>query len=350
MKSHGLKLMLDFVPNHVAPDHRWVDEHPDYFVLGESGELANEPQNYRRISTSKGDRIIALGRDPNFAGWADTLQLNYGNLALQHAMLEELQRISQLCDGVRCDMAMLILPTVFQKTWGIETQSFWPNAIRKIHEVFPSFLFLAEVYWDLEWELQQQGFSNCYDKRLYDRLRNGHAGPVHGHLVAGLDFQSRLTRFLENHDEARAAEVFPFAKHRAAAAVTYLTPGLRFFHQGQLDGYRNRISTHIVRGPTEEKDQDIASFYHKLLGLLQLPILKEGAWQLLDPKPAEPGDRSNEKLIAFQWSHQNGSVLLVSVNYSESKARACISPKWDADINTEVRVENCFDNTVEVLK
>jgi hypothetical protein len=64
---------------------------------------------------------------------------------------------------------------------------------------------MAEVYWDLEWILQQQGFAYCYDKRLYDRLRDGHAAPVRGHLLAGLDYQDKLARFLENHDEPRAA-------------------------------------------------------------------------------------------------------------------------------------------------
>ena len=60
---------------------------------------------------------------------------------------------------------------------------------------------MAEVYWDLEWTLQQQGFDYTYDKRLYDRLREGHARPVREHLYAGLDYQVKLARFLENHDD-----------------------------------------------------------------------------------------------------------------------------------------------------
>ena len=95
---------------------------------------------------------------------------------------------------------------------------------------------MAEVYWDLEWTLQQQGFAYCYDKRLYDRLRDGHAGPIRGHLLAGLDYQDKLARFLENHDEPRAASEFPWPQHQAAAIITFLSPGLRFFHQGQFEG------------------------------------------------------------------------------------------------------------------
>jgi glycosidase len=232
LKRRGLRLILDFVPNHMAPDHAWVTEHPDFFVSGTEDGLAAQPQNYCRIETAEGTRVLAYGRDPYFDGWPDTLQLNYGSPALQKAMLGELARIARQCDGVRCDMAMLALPEVFERTWGISAPAFWPRATEAIRAKAPGFLFLAEVYWDLEWTLQQQGFDYAYDKRLYDRLEEGHAGPVRGHLSAGLDFQNRLARFLENHDEPRAAATFAPEEHRAAAILTFLTPGLRFFHQG----------------------------------------------------------------------------------------------------------------------
>ena len=163
LRTRGLRLVLDFVPNHVAPDHRWVEEHPDFFIEGTEEKLAAEPQNYRRFDTSGGPRILAYGRDPYFAGWPDTLQLNYGNPALQDALLGELQRIAHQCDGVRCDMAMLMLPDVFGRTWGISAAPFWPRATAAVRAQVPGFLFLAEVYWDLEWALQQQGFD--YDVR-----------------------------------------------------------------------------------------------------------------------------------------------------------------------------------------
>ncbi len=148
-------------------------------------QLAAQPQNYRRLDTASGSRILAYGRDPYFAGWPDTLQLNYGNPALQEALLGELQRIAGQCDGVRCDMAMLVLPEIFERTWGIAASPFWPGATAAVRAKVPGFLFLAEVYWDLEWTLQQQGFDYTYDKRLYDRLVQGHARPVREHLLAG---------------------------------------------------------------------------------------------------------------------------------------------------------------------
>ncbi len=110
---------------------------------------------------------------------------------------------------------------------------------------------MAEAYWDLEYRLQQQGFDYTYDKRLYDRLRAGQTGPVRGHLCADAEYQRKSVRFLENHDEPRAAAVFPLGQHRAAAVMTFFVPGLRFFHEGQLEGRRVHVSMHLGRRPVE---------------------------------------------------------------------------------------------------
>src|SRR5215813_13560689 len=167
--------------------------------------------------------LLAHGRDPYFPGWPDTLQLNYANPATQEAMIEILLKIARQCDGVRCDMAMLVLPDVFERTWGKRAPLFWPKATARVRDRVPGFLFMAEVYWDLEWTLQQQGFDYAYDKRLYDRLREHHARPVREHFLADMEYQNKLARFLENHDEPRAAATFPLDIHKAAAALTFLS-------------------------------------------------------------------------------------------------------------------------------
>ena len=269
LAQRGLKLMLDFVPNHMALDHPWVEDHPEYFVAGTEDLLAREPRNYIRIKRKKGDLVLAHGRDPYFPGWPDTLQLDYSNPATQEAMRRELEKIAGQCDGVRCDMAMLLLPDVFERTWGRKAPSFWPLTIRRVRERVPNFCFMAEVYWDLEWTLQQAGFDYTYDKRLYDRLRDGHARPVREHLHAALDYQFKLARFLENHDEPRAAATFDPIVHRAAAVITYFIPGLRFFHQGQFEGRKKRISPHLIRAPRETPDKRIQDFYGRLLEVLR---------------------------------------------------------------------------------
>ncbi len=324
MRKRGLKLMLDFVPNHMAPDHPWVESHPDFFVAGSEVELAHAPKNYCRVPTSSGSLTLAHGRDPFLPGWPDTIQLNYGNPALQEAMIGELTRIASQCDGVRCDMAMLVLPDVFQRTWGIESKPFWPAAISRVRSGHPGFVFMAEVYWDLEWTLQQQGFDFCYDKRLYDRLREGHARPVREHFLAGLDYQDHLARFLENHDEPRAASTFELAKHRAAAVITFFAPGLRFFHQGQFEGRRHRISPHLIRAPQEAPNQELAEFYNHLLGALKSPVMRRGDWRLLECTAAWNGNWTHDGFVCFAWETADNKRLITAVNYTDHQGQARI--------------------------
>ena len=321
LQERGLKLMLDFVPNHMAPDHSWIDEHTDYFVHGSETDLAGPPRNYCLVQTRNGPLVLAYGRDPYFEGWPDTLQLNYGNPDLQHAMIGELERIAGQCDGVRCDMAMLVLPDVFERTWGIRADLFWPKATASVRRKHPDFRFMAEVYWDREWTMQQQGFDYAYDKRLYDRLREGHARPVREHFHAGMDYQDKLARFLENHDEPRAAATFPPGVHEAAAVITFLSPGLRFFHQGQFEGRRKRVSPHLVRGPDEPIDERLKEFYGRLLAVLRRPPVREGQWQLLDCMPAWEGNWSHDCFLAFAWQGPGAERLLVAVNYAPNQSQ-----------------------------
>ena len=329
LRKRGLRLMLDFVPNHTALDHPWVEAHPEYYVPGTEADLARAPQNYTRITRRQGRRLLAYGRDPYFSGWPDTLQLDYGNVATQEAMLDELLKISGQCDGVRCDMAMLVLPDVFERTWGRRAPLFWPRVTQRVRGRAPGFRFMAEVYWDLEWTLQQQGFDFTYDKRLYDRLHAGDARPVREHLLAAPDFQERSARFLENHDEPRAAATFAPGMHEAAAVITYLSPGLRFFHQGQFEGRRKRISPHLVRAPVEPVDERLGRFYERLLTALRQPTVRDGEWRLLECVPAWEGNWTSDGFIAWCWQGGDGRRMLVAVNYSGHQGQCYVRLPFD---------------------
>jgi len=329
MRRRGLRLLLDFVPNHTGPDHPWVEDHPEYYVPGTAQDLARSPGNYTRVPRKKGDLILAFGRDPYFPGWPDALQLNYGNPATQEAMIGELSRIAGQCDGVRCDMAMLVLPEVFERTWGIRSQPFWPKATQRVREMHP-------------------GFDYAYDKRLYDRLREGHARPVREHFHAGLDYQDKLARFLENHDEPRAAAVFARDVQVAAAAITFLSPGLRFLHDGQFEGRKKRISPHLARRPDEPVDADLVRFYDRLLAILQKPVVRNGHWRLLECDSAWEGNWTRDCFLAFLWELSGEDRLLVVVNYAGNQSQCCVKLPLGDIANRIWRLEDLLSTDVYI--
>ncbi|HXK07168.1 MAG TPA: alpha-amylase family glycosyl hydrolase [Verrucomicrobiae bacterium] len=330
LHDRGLRLMLDFVPNHTAREHRWVAHHPEYYVHGTAEQLAREPRNFTRVDTPAGPAVLAHGRDPYFPGWSDTLQLNYANPELQEAMAAELESIAAMCDGVRCDMAMLVLPEVFERTWGMKPAPFWPGAIARARAHNSGFLFLAEVYWDLEWTLQQEGFDFTYDKRLYDRLRGGRARPIHDHLRATMEFQRKCARFLENHDEPRAAAAFAPGTHEAAAVLAYLSPGMRFFQRGQSEGFKKKVPVQLCRGPAESADSRLRAFYGRLLECLRHRAV-QGEWQLLDSVPAWYGNWTWSSFIGFAWQAPDRTLLLAIVNYAPGRSQ-CYLPLGFPDL------------------
>ena len=344
LHERGLRLMLDFIPNHTARDHPWLTLHPDFYIQGTEDDLLSQPFNYG--TAPHGDHIFAFGRDPYFPGWSDTFQLNYGNPQLQSAMHNELGNVAALCDGVRCDMAMLVLPEVFFHTWGVKTEPFWPQAIQNIRAKDPDFLFLAEVYWDLEATLQEQGFDFTYDKHLYDRLHAQLARPVREHLFANLDFQNKSARFMENHDEPRAMMTFPLQVHQAAALITYLTPGMRFFHQGQLSGSKARIPMQLCRAPAEADDPKILNYYLRLLDILKLPILRAGEWRLLECHPAWQSNWTWDSYLAFTWEDENNEHILVIVNYAPHQSQCYVRLPWQGLSGKQVCFRDIFGEAV----
>ncbi len=324
LAQRGIKLLLDFVGNHTAPDHAWVQTHPEYYIQGTEDDLARQPQNYARVKLGGRTVILAYGRDPYFDGWPDTFQLNYRHAGFREARIAELGSIADRCDGVRCDMAMLTQPEIIQKTWGDRARPsdgsppkdnpFWPEAIAAIKRRHGDFKFVAEVYWDMEWELQQAGFDYTYDKRLYDRLVAQTAVPVREHLMADPSFQDHSMRFLENHDEPRAATAFPPPVHKAAAVIALLARGLRFIYEGELEGRKVHPSMHVGRRPAEPVDEDLRAFYSRLLECLKRPEVREGEWRLWTCRPAWEGNPTSDQFIVSTWQAGERRLLTV-VNY-----------------------------------
>jgi len=322
----GLKLCLDFVPNHFAMDHPWMATHPEYFLTVPRETAEKDSGTFFQAH----GRYFAHGKDPHFAAWQDTVQVNFFSADFRKAALNELQRIAGLADGVRCDMAMLALNRIFAETWKPALANihppageFWPDIIRSVKQRNPDFFFMAEVYWNMEWELQQQGFDFTYDKTLYDRLLHAPAPDVRSHLLAESAYQDKCARFIENHDERRAADAFGLEKSLAAAAVTSTLPGLRFFHDGQLEGRRLHIPIQLAAEAGEPADKDAAAFYKKLLDFAADETLHTGRWQLLSAQPAWQGSNTHANILTWVWDSERGRRLIV-INYSAARSQARI--------------------------
>jgi hypothetical protein len=326
--EHGLRLILDFVPNHVAPDHPWVIEHPGYFIGGDDDDIQREPESFFKANGN----VFACGRDPYFPAWPDVLQLNAFNNGLRQAVINTIEGIADQCDGIRCDMAMLMLNTVFQRTWGARAgekpnDDYWITVIPAIKRMHREFRFIAEAYWDLEWELQLQGFDYCYDKRLYDRMEHDTSESIRQHLLADLSYQERLVRFIENHDEPRAASAFSAAKARAAAVVAMTLAGARLLHEGQAQGFKVRLPVFLGRRPAERVDKDLSAFYHGLMKAINDELFRNGQWRLCE-RSGWPDNQSFLNILAWCWTKDKERCLIV-VNFRDVASQARVQVPWD---------------------
>jgi glycosidase len=321
LRERGMRLILDFVPNHTGFDHEWVRTRPELYVEGTLDNYRRAPDLFHPVDDGDRVRFIACGRDPYASPWRDVAQLHLFNPDTREALIGVLETLAAHCDGVRCDMAMLVLTDVFARTWGSTVDllwtppagEFWPEAIGRVRGL----TYLAEVYWDREWQLQQQGFDYTYDKRLLDRLRKGHAGDVRGHLHADADYNVRLVRFLENHDEARSALVFG-ERLPAAAAIACTLPGMRFFFDGQLEGAEIHSPVQLGRWAEEAARPSVQDLYQRLLRVTNEPLFHDGVWQPLDIRGA--GDETYADLIASAWRlGSDHAVIVANLSSAESQ-------------------------------
>jgi hypothetical protein len=189
---------------------------------------------------------------------------------------------------------------------------------------------MGEVYWDLEWDLQQLGFNFTYDKRLYDRLKSSRPEDIRGHLRADREYQQRSVRFIENHDEERSAACLGTPRAMAAAAVTATIQGLRFFQDGQLEGKRLRTPIHLRREAPEKNDPSLVDFYRMLLDYIKAPVFQSGAWKLVECGPSSEFNETYRNLLAWSWESENDRRLIV-INYSEEPAQAWLPAEFFAD-------------------
>jgi hypothetical protein len=340
LHRHGLKLMLDFVPNHLGLDHPWIEERTELFV--QSTEPA--PGFFKR-RTRAGIRWLAHGKDPNFHPWTDTVQLDYRRSETRAAMIGLLQAVATRCDGVRCDMAMLLLNEVFARTWGEAatppTVEFWSEAIGAVRSVHANFLFLAEVYWGLEARLQDLGFDFTYDKTLYDHIL-GRDPVVLQRYLYGLrpEVLAHGAHFLENHDEPRVAALLSTAEHLAAALLVLGLPGMSLLHEGQLEGASIQLPVQLVRRLAEPRRPEIEAIYERLLRVLPETRVGRGRGELVPPQAAWPDNPTGLDCVLIQWRDQEPGLDLVAVNMAAHPSQSRVSLNLEPPLSRGWRIEN----------
>jgi len=323
LNNKGLKLILDFVPNHFSADSRIVKSNPGIFLSVDQVLFESDRHTFYKPFEME-DKYYAHGRDPFFPAWQDTIQVNFFSNEARQYLTGILLELINICDGVRCDMAMLALNNVFKNTWGgvlarygfeKPQTEFWKEIIEQVRNVRNDFIFIGESYWDLESELHQLGFNYTYDKSYTDKLKSDTAREIHDHLLAENEFQKKSVRFLENHDEERAVTAFGKEKSKAAAAGINTVPGMRLIYDGQFEGKKIKLPVQLGREPEEPIINSIKDFYQKLFSITSEDIFKRGEWTLLEPISSWKGNDTFLNMLAWQWDYKEEKRLVV-INYS----------------------------------
>ncbi|MEI8131129.1 MAG: alpha-amylase family glycosyl hydrolase [Leptolinea sp.] len=342
LNQRGIRLILDFVPNHVAIDHIWLDNHPEYFIRGDEADIVRSPTEFFRSD----DGIFANGRDPFNPPWPDVAQVNAFSPEYRDEVIQELKKIGRICDGVRCDMTMLLLNEIFAHTWqsrvGVAPETeFWEEIITEVKKVHPAMTFFAEVYWGLESELLQVGFDYCYDKRLYDRLMNESAATIKQHIEADFEFQKHLLHFIENHDESRAASLLPVQRQKAASILAFTLPGASLLYEGQWEG--RKLKNHVLLGrrQPERINKELLGFYKNLLPAIK-GLHDNGSWQLCKVT-GWSNNQTCENLLVYTW--QAGSYKdLIIVNFSDEQSQGRAALPWPELRDVDVKFTDVLEH------
>jgi hypothetical protein len=311
----GMRLIVDFVPNHLGIDSTEPMRFPARFVH------SSEALRGTFFAEARfGPRYFAHGRDPYFDPWIDTVQLDYRVMETHENMRSVAQTASMYGDGLRCDMAMLLLPEIFAETWkqfptsgAHRTQAdFWRKTIQEIRLLQPQVELIAEVYWDREEQLQELGFDYTYNKRVLDYLAKGECADLIQYLRGcSTGYLKRSVHFIENHDEERAAARFDIRRHQLGAALILFLPGMALLHDGQLEGRKKFARIQMSKRAAEPVDAEIVEFYETLLKMLQGTQVRRGT-----PSLVELGKLA----IGVKWEGRDETDVAV-VNFGREAVR-----------------------------
>jgi hypothetical protein len=158
-------------------------------------------------------------------------------------------------------------------------------------------------------------------------MEHGDTESVRQHLLADAAYQQGMVRFIENHDEPRAAATFPSGKGRAAAVAILTLTGAKLLHAGQFEGRKVRLPVFLGRRPAEPVDQDLASFYGRLLHAVNREVFRNGEWRLCE-RSGWPDNHSYLNILAWCWIKEDERYLAI-INFKQDAAQARVQVPWD---------------------
>ena len=374
----GLKVVIDFVPNHVFRQFRPPFNRSNFYTLyGQSLKLPVDTDYTESPALGTGN--CPGNASPGTGDWYDTIKLNYDNKYTWNIMRDVLLFwAGKGVDGFRCDMVELVPADFFR----------W--AIAQVRHQKPGIMFIAEVYDKGNYRrYADAGFDYLYDKTgFYDALKEICAGWRPAYWLTGEwqflgDLQPRMLNFLENHDEQRVASDFFLGDGRKALAPLTVSmlfntcPFMIYFGQeygerGMLEeGYSGRdgrtsiydyccLSTEA--GPagdtngktpagdttgTAPKDEYLYNRYKQLTALAKEPIFAEGkTYDLMWLNPA--GDRFDpNRQFAFMRAH-GGKGALVVANFDDKPASVQLNISQDAFEYLGIPVDHHFFEPIEI--
>jgi glycosidase len=345
LNQMGLKLMLDFVPNHSALDSYLMKGDLSYYIRAPAG-VVDKNKYYTNG--------VAYGSAAYCAPWMDVAQFNYFEVKTRKLMTSYLETIASFADGIRCDMAHIVLNSAFASQWSTELKAygyktpsseFWEDAIIAAKKINPNLIVIGEVYGEDNMKtLQSLGFDYTYDKELYDRLINGNLDNIRGYINGNSpEFMQKNAHFLENHDDNRGITAFgSFERADAAAAVLFTLPGMKFSFQGQWVGKTWKLDVHLRRSYDEPANQEVIDFYNKLIPIVGAEPFKNGAFEML----TATNDASSWRILAWKWAYKN-EKRLVAVNYSDQYGSGAVKLS-DCSGNGNINVNELFSNATYV--
>jgi glycosidase len=294
----GLRVILDWVPNHTAYDHPWITEHPDWYERRPDGTILNARDNEGKTTD-----------------WTDVAELNYGNADMRRAMLADMRfwLDSMRVDGFRCDVA------------GGVPDDFWVTARRELGANRPGLFMLAEA----EAPKFHATFNMTYGWKLH-HLLNDVAQRKKGatELQAYFDEDARAfppdayrMYFTSNHDENswNGTEFERMGRNHVPSFVLAATVvrGMPLLYTGQEVGLNKRLRF-FQRDTVDWNGPNFAPWYRQVFALKRTqPALRNGAAGGPQRRLTTDG---GERVYAFTRT-RGANTVLVAVNFGDAPAR-----------------------------